>query len=311
MTRVGRHASGWSCCSAECRPSTTCRASRPPTCCGPSTGSATRCVPIGITRDGQWVLADDAMALLAGDGSRALPDSLEAVGAGVDLMPTLTPTAADEQIVVLPLLHGPLGEDGTVQGLLEVAGVAYVGAGVLGSALCMDKAMAKVVLAAEGDPAGRHIAARDVDVDDEFFVRVVEELGLPVFVKPANLGSSVGISRAVDLDSLRVGRGRRAGLRRVGVDRGGGDGARDRDRRARQRRASCLGARRDRADPRLLRLRRQVPRRCGAHGHPRRPTRRGRRGGRPPRRRRRSVRCAATAWHASTSSTRSTGAASS
>ena len=68
--------------------------------------------------------------------------------------------------MVLPLLHGPLGEDGTVQGLLELAGVPYVGAGVLGSALCMDKAMAKDVARRRRAPAGARIAARDVDVDD-------------------------------------------------------------------------------------------------------------------------------------------------
>jgi D-alanine-D-alanine ligase len=160
-------------------------------------------LPIGIRRDGQWVRADDAMRLLSKGGPQALPDTLEPVGTGVDLMPTLTSDVVDEQVVVLPLLHGPLGEDGTVQGLLEMADVAYVGAGVLGSAMCMDKAMAKVVLGAAGIPQVNHLAARDGEVDDDFLVRVVDELGLPVFVKPANLGSSVGISRAVDLGTLR------------------------------------------------------------------------------------------------------------
>ena len=91
-----------------------------------------------------------------------------------------------------------MGEDGTVQGLLELAGVPYVGSGVLGSALCMDKAMARTVAAAAGLPQARWLAARDIEVDDAFAARVVAELGLPVFVKPANLGSSVGITKAHD-----------------------------------------------------------------------------------------------------------------
>ncbi|MDQ6697407.1 MAG: D-alanine--D-alanine ligase [Actinomycetota bacterium] len=161
-------------------------------------------LPIGIRRDGQWVRADDAIRLLSEGGTRALPRSLEPVGTSVELMPTLTPADADEEVVVLPLLHGPLGEDGTMQGLLEMADVAYVGAGVLGSAMCMDKAMAKVVLGAAGIPQVNHLAARNDQVDEDFFVRVVDELGLPVFVKPANLGSSVGITRAVDLGTLRA-----------------------------------------------------------------------------------------------------------
>ncbi|MCU1352130.1 MAG: ddl, partial [Acidimicrobiales bacterium] len=104
--------------------------------------------------------------------------------------------------VVFPVLHGPFGEDGTVQGALEIADVAYVGAGVLASALCMDKVAAKVAIAAAGIPQVRHLAARDVDADAAFRARVATELGFPVFVKPANLGSSVGVSKAGDPDEL-------------------------------------------------------------------------------------------------------------
>lgn len=161
-------------------------------------------LPIGITREGRWVRADEAVRLLADSTVPALPDSLAPVGTDVELMSTLTPPASDEQTVVLPLLHGPFGEDGTMQGLLEMADVAYVGAGVLGSALCMDKAMAKVVLAAADIPQVAYRAARDVDVDHDFLDGVIEDLGLPVFVKPANLGSSVGITRAVDLPTLQI-----------------------------------------------------------------------------------------------------------
>ena len=155
-------------------------------------------VPVGITPEGQWVLAEEARAALAA-GAAALPRSLAPAGPVLDPLPTLAPSPGDGAgggpTVVLPLLHGPLGEDGTVQGLLELTGVAYVGAGVLGSALCMDKAKAKEVLAAAGLPQARHLAWRDGDDRSRLARQVGDELGWPVFVKPANLGSSVGISR--------------------------------------------------------------------------------------------------------------------
>ncbi len=104
---------------------------------------------------------------------------------------------------MFPLVHGPMGEDGTVQGLLELAGVPYVGAGVLASALCMDKSAAKDVLAARGLPQGRWMSAREHDVDGAFIARAISELRLPMFVKPANLGSSVGVTKARDEAELR------------------------------------------------------------------------------------------------------------
>ena len=155
-------------------------------------------VPVGVTRTGEWMLSESAAKMLA-DGPDALPaESLQVDGPAIEPLPTVLPANADEQVVVLPLIHGPMGEDGTVQGLLELAGVPYVGSGVLGSALCMDKAMARTVAAAAGLPQARWLTARDVEVDDAFAARVVAELGLPVFVKPANLGSSVGITKAHD-----------------------------------------------------------------------------------------------------------------
>lgn len=166
--------------------------------------------PVGITHDGRWVHAEAAAAALAA-GATALPSSLTTEGPEVEALPTLAaPTARDDgPVVVLPLLHGPFGEDGTVQGLLELAGVAYVGAGVLGSALCMDKAAAKDVLARHGLPQCRHLALRDValeddGVDDALVDRVGDELGWPVFVKPANLGSSVGVSKVHGPADLRA-----------------------------------------------------------------------------------------------------------
>ena len=144
-------------------------------------------VAVGITRDGAWVTAEPA------------PDALVAEGPPVDFEGLLT---ADADTVVFPLLHGPFGEDGTVQGRLELASVPYVGTGVLGSAVCMDKAVAKEVLARAGIAQVRHRALRDIEVDEAAINRVADELGLPVFVKPANLGSSVGVSKAHDRGEL-------------------------------------------------------------------------------------------------------------
>ncbi len=158
-------------------------------------------VPVGITTEGRWVLSE-ATAKALNEGPESLPAALSTEGPELEPLPTVLPRQPAEQVVVLPLLHGPMGEDGTVQGLLELADVAYVGAGVLGSALCMDKAMAKVVIGAAGIPQPRHLAARDIDAGSRFHRQVAEELGFPVFVKPANLGSSVGISKVTDADGL-------------------------------------------------------------------------------------------------------------
>jgi D-alanine-D-alanine ligase len=157
---------------------------------------------VGITRDGDWVRADDAIAALhRGAGELAAArgsDRIEAVGTAVEPLPAVTPAAADDlPIVVLPLLHGPHGEDGTVQGMLELAGVPFVGSGVLASALCMDKLKCKDVLAVHGVPQVPWIGLRDTE--QEHAGARVEESGLryPLFVKPANLGSSVGVSKVV------------------------------------------------------------------------------------------------------------------
>jgi D-alanine-D-alanine ligase len=106
--------------------------------------------------------------------------------------------------VVLPLVHGPYGEDGTVQGLFELAGVPYVGSGVVGSAVAMDKVMMKRAFAAANLPLAEWTVFRDGH-DREDFVREVESaLGYPCFVKPANMGSSVGVSRAADCTQLHA-----------------------------------------------------------------------------------------------------------
>jgi D-alanine-D-alanine ligase len=159
-------------------------------------------VPVGITADGRWVLDAASARALAEGGAKALPSALTAEGPELDPLPTVTPTADAEQVVVVPLLHGPMGEDGTVQGLLEVAGVPYVGTGVLGSALAMDKGKAKQVLGAAGLPQASFLVRRDVEVDDALPKEVDKELGWPVFVKPANMGSSVGITKVVEPGAL-------------------------------------------------------------------------------------------------------------
>ncbi len=148
---------------------------------------------VGITRDGRWV-RPPAAALEHGAAGDALP-------APGDDLPTVSVDRALEQqadgpLVVFPVLHGPFGEDGTVQGLCEMAGVPYVGPGVLSSAVCMDKPVSKRLLAAAGLPVARHAEIRSRDVTAETPAALLGELGSPVFVKPANLGSSIGISKA-------------------------------------------------------------------------------------------------------------------
>jgi D-alanine-D-alanine ligase len=162
-----------------------------------------RITPIGISTAGQWALATDAAAALAA-GPGALPARLATEGETLPVTMVLGGIQdSPEQTVVLPLLHGPMGEDGTVQGLLELANVAYVGAGVLSSALAMDKAMAKQLTAAAGLPQGRYRALRERDVTPSTPGMLADEFGLPCFVKPANMGSSVGVSKAHDVDELR------------------------------------------------------------------------------------------------------------
>jgi D-alanine-D-alanine ligase len=154
-------------------------------------------VPVAISRDGQWTVAEEALAALAPGATGELPASLEEEGEPTDPLPVLA-GADNGPVVAFPLLHGPLGEDGTVQGLLELAGVPYVGCGVLASALAMDKAKAKEVLAHHGLPQARYLAVNEHDLGDrdDFLDRVEAELGYPVFVKPANMGSSVGVTKA-------------------------------------------------------------------------------------------------------------------
>jgi D-alanine-D-alanine ligase len=161
-------------------------------------------VPVAITREGRWLLADAARELIARDPA-ALPDALDVEGSELDQLGGVVARPGTDGLgvdVVFPLLHGPYGEDGTVQGLLELADLPYVGSGVLGSAVGMDKVMMKRAFTACGLPQGDYLALRDGEDRAAFAARVVAELGLPCFVKPANLGSSVGVSKAHDAAEL-------------------------------------------------------------------------------------------------------------
>jgi D-alanine-D-alanine ligase len=167
-------------------------------------------IPVGITRSGQWVLADGDPARFAISG-RQLPEITAAAGAPVVL--PADPTGAKLTVfdpadgprvltgvdVVFPVLHGAYGEDGTIQGLLEMAGIPYVGSKVFASAAAMDKEFTRKLVAAEGIPVGPYVVLRDgvsLSAADK------ERLGLPVYVKPSRAGSSHGITRVSDWADL-------------------------------------------------------------------------------------------------------------
>jgi len=155
--------------------------------------------PVGISRDGTWAIAEGARAALTASPTE-LPGRLDPTGTAVEPADVISDA---KHTVVVPLLHGPMGEDGTVQGLLELANVPYVGSGVLGSALAMDKAMAKQVLAVNGIAQARHRAFRAHEITPGLPATLADELGLPLFVKPANMGSSVGVSKAKTVEDVR------------------------------------------------------------------------------------------------------------
>jgi D-alanine-D-alanine ligase len=172
-------------------------------------------VPVGITRDGRWVLETNDPGRLAITSRDKLPE-VDASGlpltisnghAGSEIVvhePSAVPRTLGEVDAVFPLLHGPWGEDGTIQGLLEMAGVRYVGAGVLASAVGMDKHYMKMVLQAHGLPVLPYgvITRRDWDRDRAACSETIDSLGYPVFVKPARGGSSLGISKVHDREGL-------------------------------------------------------------------------------------------------------------
>lgn len=191
-------------------------------------------LPVAVTTSGRWVFATEARR--AWEAGGPLPEAFDADGppivggtpvagagggggggggAAEDHAPGVVEGLARAAVgdappgvagapvdVVFPVLHGPYGEDGTVQGLLELAGVPYVGSGVVGSAVAMDKVMAKRAFAAAGLRTARAVVHRDGHDTSGLASRVEEELGYPCFVKPSNMGSSVGVSRVDGRDGL-------------------------------------------------------------------------------------------------------------
>ena len=168
-------------------------------------------VAVGITPEGSWVLTDgdpDALAI----AGRQLPGVTSTSGSELALtadprragqLVSLSPGGAEVLAsvdVVFPVLHGPYGEDGTIQGLLELAGVPYVGAGVLASAAGMDKEFTKKLLVAEGLPIGDYAVLRPSE--SALDAKQLDRLGFPVFVKPARGGSSIGVSRVTSRHEL-------------------------------------------------------------------------------------------------------------
>ncbi|MEP7194629.1 MAG: D-alanine--D-alanine ligase family protein [Actinomycetota bacterium] len=173
-------------------------------------------LPIGITKDGRWVTASEDIGLLElspghvpevdGSGAAVLVPLSTTDRSLRVLEPGAPPRALGEVDVVFPLLHGPFGEDGTIQGMLELADIRYVGSGVLASAVMMDKHYMKVVFAGHGLPIGPYVVITDREWkrDPAASMDAVASLGWPVFVKPARAGSSMGITKVSGPQSLRA-----------------------------------------------------------------------------------------------------------
>jgi len=159
-------------------------------------------VPIAITKEGKWLAPSQSAQLLPASVHGLLPSNTHTATSDIAL---LGDSAGEKVDVVFPVLHGTFGEDGTVQGLLEMADVPYVGCGVLASSCGMDKVTMKSLFVQAGLPICRHIwflRSQWRNKPEQILRKVSSEIGLPCFVKPANLGSSVGVSRAADKKSL-------------------------------------------------------------------------------------------------------------
>jgi len=157
-------------------------------------------IPIGINKDGKWLLNTTSNYLLNSNNPKLikLNKSNKEIALYAQGQGALAPINDKNEIkgkidVVFPVMHGPFGEDGSMQGLLKLAGVPFVGPSVLGSAVGMDKEITKRVLRDSGIPVGKFITARKGEKID--FDKIKKELGLPLFIKPANMGSSVGINK--------------------------------------------------------------------------------------------------------------------
>lgn len=185
-------------------------------------------IPIGIDKNGRWLTGDVVGTLTEGKSSShhaaLLPDPETTGLMQLDEGDEVGLTAVSQLDVIFPVLHGPYGEDGTVQGLLELANLPYVGAGVVGSAVGMDKAIFKQVMTANGLPVLPWLLVKSNEWRQrpyDIIAQIEAILVYPVFTKPANLGSSVGISKCNDRDELRAGLDEAAGYdRRIVVEQG-------------------------------------------------------------------------------------------
>lgn len=173
-------------------------------------------LPIGITKTGRWLVSGDPMALLSSGAVDEELSPVEAMGesnalvaaGGRDLVPGMRGQRFPAVDVIFPVLHGPYGEDGTLQGLLELADLPYVGAGVLGSALGMDKAAQKDVLRMHGLPVVDYMVVLRktwISRPEQVCAEIERRFTYPIFLKPANLGSSVGVSKVHGRDELAHG----------------------------------------------------------------------------------------------------------
>jgi D-alanine-D-alanine ligase len=171
------------------------------------------CFPIGVTEDGRWLPPELSEPIVHGDAARVEPPAKDPdgprlcvdPGAGALIRAGGGRTRRLALDVVFPLIHGWGGEDGRIQGMLEIAGIPYVGSGVLGSAVAMDKETTKSIFERHGLPVGPWTAVRGEDYrrePDDTHARLAAEIGFPLFVKPANGGSSVGVSRVRDASGL-------------------------------------------------------------------------------------------------------------
>jgi len=166
-------------------------------------------IPIGISKDGKWLINTTSDYLLNSNDPKLIKlnksnkeVSLYAQGMGMLAPVNNSPEIKEKIDVIFPVLHGPFGEDGSMQGLLKLAGVPYVGAGVLGSAVGMDKDVMKKLLKEAGIPIVKFLAIRSIK--EISFSEAKKQLGLPMFIKPANLGSSVGISKVKSEDEWMI-----------------------------------------------------------------------------------------------------------
>jgi D-alanine-D-alanine ligase len=190
-------------------------------------------IPIGINKQGHWLPPMEAQQLLEGDTKSAPKSKTLQLSASAEILQQASPLTQSLD-VIFPVLHGTFGEDGTIQGLLELADIAYVGSGVLGSATGMDKSVMKQLFAAAGLPQTPHVnlLRSDWRADPQRCVKLIEKnLNYPIFVKPANLGSSVGISKAHNRAELTPAMNLAAGFdRKLIIEQGvGGPNAKPRE----------------------------------------------------------------------------------